>query len=167
MAGRAPRRTQGEGDNEDLFGRAESERRLVESPPPQEKSKVAIAKAADYSQAERAVREAIDLLGGVRSFVKPTDTVIIKPNMIAATKPEEGEVTDPAIVEAVVKVIKETGATVKVGEQTGWHGDPLTTFKVTGMYDAAIRGGADEVVNWDQDEYSWTSPCRMPGASAW
>lgn len=130
-----------------------SERRLVETPPPKEKSKVAIAKAPDYSQAERAVREAINLLGGARSFVKPTDKVIIKPNMIAATKPEEGEVTHPAIVEAVVKVFKETGATVRVGEQTGWHGDPLTTFKVTGMYDAAMRGGADEVVNWDQDEY--------------
>jgi len=130
-----------------------SERRLVETPPPKEKSKVAITRATDYTQAERAVREVVDLLGGAKSFVKPTDKVIIKPNMIAATKPEEGEVTHPAMVEAVVKVFKETGATVRVGEQTGWHGDPLTTFKVTGMYDAAMRGGADEVVNWDQDEY--------------
>lgn len=130
-----------------------SERRLVETPAPKEKSKVAIVKAADYSQAEKAVREAVRLLGGVKAFVKPTDKVIIKPNMIAATKPEEGEVTNPAMVEAVVKVFKETGAYVRVGEQTGWHGDPLTTFKVTGMYDAAMRGGADGVVNWDQDDY--------------
>lgn len=130
-----------------------SERRLVETPAPREKSKVAIVKASDYSQAEKAVREALALLGGAKSFIKPTDTVIIKPNMIAATKPEEGEVTHPAMVEAVVKVLKETGARIRVGEQTGWHGDPLMTFKVTGMYDAAMRGGASDVVNWDTDEY--------------
>lgn len=131
----------------------ESERRLVEAPPPGEKSKVAIAKAKDYSGAEAAVREVLNLLGGARSFVKPTDVVLIKPNMIAATKPEEAEVTHPAMIEAVVKVFKETGATVKVGEQTGWHGDPDVTFQVTGMKDAALRGGADEICNWDQEDY--------------
>lgn len=130
-----------------------SERRLVEAPPPKEKSKVAIVSAKDYSRAEAAVREAVELVGGAKSFAKPGDVVLIKPNMIAATKPEEAEVTHPAIVEAVVKVFKETGATVKVAEQTGWHGDPLTTFKVTGMKDAALRGGADEVVNWDAEDY--------------
>jgi uncharacterized protein (DUF362 family) len=130
-----------------------SERRLIEAPSPKEKSRVAITVAKDYSEAEGAVRKAIELLGGVKSFVKPGDVVLIKPNMIAASKPEEAEVTHPAMVEAVVRVFKETGAIVKVGEQTGWHGDPLTTFEVTGMKAAALRGGADEICNWDQEEY--------------
>ncbi len=131
----------------------ESERRLVEAPQPTVKSNVAITKANDYSAAEAAVREVVHLLGGAKSFVKSSDVVIIKPNMIAATKPEEAEVTHPAMIEAVVRVFKETGATVQVGEQTGWHGDPEVTFKVTGMRDAAMRGGADRVCNWDEEDY--------------
>ncbi|MBM3298836.1 MAG: DUF362 domain-containing protein, partial [Deltaproteobacteria bacterium] len=130
-----------------------SERRLIEAPPPKEKSKVAIVTAKTYDEAERAVREALDMLGGAKNFVKQTDVVLIKPNMIAATKPEEAEVTHPAMVEAVVRVFKETGATVKVGEQTGWHGDPEVTFLVTGMREAALRGGADAICNWDREDY--------------
>lgn len=34
------------------------------------------------------------------------------------------------------------------------RGDPLTTFKVTGMYEAAMHGGADEVINRDRDDYA-------------
>jgi uncharacterized protein (DUF362 family) len=130
-----------------------SVRRLIEAPPPKEKSRVAIATAKDYDQAETAVREVAELLGGAKRFAKRGDVVLIKPNMIAASKPEEAEVTHPAMIEAAVRIFKETGATVKIGEQTGWHGDPLTTFEVTGMRAAALRAGADEICNWDQEEY--------------
>jgi uncharacterized protein (DUF362 family) len=130
-----------------------SDRRLVDSPSPIEKSKVAIATAHDYGEAEHAVRRVIEMLGGAKTFAKPGDVVLIKPNMIAASHPEEAEVTHPAMVKAVVRVFKETGATVKVGEQTGWHGDPLATFEVTGMKAAALEAGADEILNWDGDEY--------------
>ena len=130
-----------------------SERRVVEVLPPKEKSKVAITTANDYRKAETAVREVVELLGGIKNFVKPTDIVMIKPNMIGGLKPEYAETTHPAIVEAVVKVCKETGATVKVGEQTGWHADPNMAFEITGIRAAALQGGADEVCNWDTDEY--------------
>ena len=92
-----------------------SERRLVEALPPKEKSKVAITTANDYRKAETAVREVVELLGGIKNFVKPTDIVMIKPNMIGGLKPEYAETTHPAIVEAVVKVCKETGAGSSIG----------------------------------------------------
>lgn len=130
-----------------------SQRRLIEAPPPAEKSKVAIATAADYTQAERAIREVVDLLGGAASFAKPGDVVLIKPNMIAASRAEEAEVTHPAVIEAVVRIFKEAGATVWVGEQTGWHGDPAATFEMTGMNAAARAGGADAICNWEHEEY--------------
>jgi len=129
-----------------------SERRFVEGLPPKEKSKVAITTAKDYGEAEAAVRRVIDLLGGIKKFVKPTDTVMIKPNLIGGIKPEHAETTHPAVIEAIVRICKETGASVKVGEQTGWHGDPEMAFEISGIKDAAIRGGAD-LCNWDVDEY--------------
>jgi uncharacterized protein (DUF362 family) len=44
---------------------------------------VGIAVDSDY---ERAVRSAIDLVGGIRRYVKPGDIVVVKPN-IAFTTP--------------------------------------------------------------------------------
>lgn len=128
-------------------------RRIVERPALPTKSKVAITKAKEYVDAEKAVREAIDLLGGMAQFCGKGDVVMIKPNMIYASKAEEAETTNPAVLEAVVRVAKETGAYVKVGEQTGWHCDPDLAWRVTGLKDAAIRGGADEVVNWENDDF--------------
>ncbi len=128
-------------------------RRLIERPLLTEKSQVALAKAEDYSKAFEAVKNVVDLLGGAKKFCGPGDVVMIKPNLIYATKSEEAETTNPAVVEAVVKLFKETGATVKVGEQTGWHCDPELAYDVTGIKDAAFRGGADEVCNWDTEEY--------------
>ena len=128
-------------------------RRIVERPALEAKSKVAIARAKDYSEAEKGVRQAVELLGGMQQFCKKGDVVMIKPNMIYASKPDEHETTNPAVLEAVVRLAKETGATVRVGEQTGWHCDPDLAWEVTGLKDAALRGGADEVVNWEYDEF--------------
>ena len=41
------------------------------------------------------VREAIDLLGGMRRFVKPGQTVLLKPNQTVFYSAEEGCTTDP------------------------------------------------------------------------
>lgn len=128
-------------------------RKFLEREPLKEKSKVSIVRAEDYTQAARAVRQAVDLLGGIEKICSRGDVVMIKPNMIYASRPEEAETTHPAVVEAMVALCKEAGATVKVGEQTGWHCDPELSFTVTGIKDAALIGGADEVVNWDTDEY--------------
>jgi uncharacterized protein (DUF362 family) len=128
-------------------------RRIVERPALQTKSKVAITKAKEYVDAEKAVREAIDLLGGMAQFCGKGDVVMIKPNLIYASHPDEAETTHPAVLEAVVRVAKETGAYVKVGEQTGWHCDPELAWRVTGLKEAAERGGADEVVNWENDDF--------------
>ncbi len=85
-------------------------RKFLERPPLKEKSKVSIVRAEDYTQAEKAVRQAVDLLGGIGKICKRGDKVMIKPNMIYATKPEEAETTHPAIVTAMVKLCKEAGS---------------------------------------------------------
>jgi uncharacterized protein (DUF362 family) len=93
-------------------------RKFLERPPLKEKSKVSIARAEDYTQAEKAVRRAVELLGGIGKICKRGDKVMIKPNMIYASKPEDAETTHPAVVKAMVKLCKAAGASVKLGEQT-------------------------------------------------
>lgn len=116
------------------------------------KSKVAITTAKTYNQAERAVRKAIKLLGGSEAICTSKDIVMIKPNMIFPRPPDLAETTHPAVIAALVKILKKTGAVVKVGEQAGWNFDTDEAFEVTGIRKAALEAGADEIVNWKKDE---------------
>ena len=108
-----------------------------------------------HRSAERVlqlVREAIDLLGGIRTFVKPGATVLIKPNQTVFYSAEEGCTTDPLVVGAVIRLAKEAGAgRVQVAESSGGYFSSLECMKVTGMAAVAEREGA-ELIDLGSDE---------------
>ena len=66
-----------------------------------------------------SIKEAINLLGGISSFVKPKETILIKPNLLSAKEPERAVTTHPEIVRAVVRLIREAGATPLIGDSPG------------------------------------------------
>lgn len=72
---------------------------------------IALVHCPDYNQlqVEEALRRAIGLLGGMQRFVRPGETVIVKPNLLRASRPEEAIVTHPAVVRAVVRLVQEAG----------------------------------------------------------
>jgi uncharacterized protein (DUF362 family) len=91
----------------------------------------------------RVVREAIDLLGGMQTFVKPGATVLIKPNQTVFYSAEEGCTTDPLVVGALIRLAKEVGASrVQVAESSGGYFSSLECMKVTGVAAVAEREGA-------------------------
>ena len=57
-----------------------------------------------------ATRAAVDLLGGMRRFVKPGQKVVIKPNMSFAGGPEDATDTNPEVVRELVAMCREAGA---------------------------------------------------------
>ncbi|MFH1982107.1 MAG: DUF362 domain-containing protein [Pseudomonadota bacterium] len=57
-----------------------------------------------------AVRKAVDMLGGMGSFVRPGQKVVIKPNMSFAFKPGTATNTSPLVVRELVALCKEAGA---------------------------------------------------------
>ena len=56
------------------------------------------------------MREALDHLGGMKAFVKPGQTVLIKPNQTVYYSAEEGCTTDPLVVGALIRLAREAGA---------------------------------------------------------
>lgn len=82
------------------------------------KSRVAIVKCEDYNRqrVEEAVRKALDLLGGVSAFIKPNQRVLLKPNLLSASPPESGVVTHPEVIRAVIRLVREAGGMVLVGD---------------------------------------------------
>jgi uncharacterized protein (DUF362 family) len=62
-----------------------------------------------------AVRAAINLIGGIGKFVKPGQTVIIKPNCVTQQY-VPGTVTSRGVVAAIALLVVEAGAKAVVGE---------------------------------------------------
>jgi len=66
-----------------------------------------------------ATRAAVNQLGGMQTFVKPGDKVVIKPNMSFANGVENATNTRPEVVRELVAMVKEAGASrVRVLDNT-------------------------------------------------
>ncbi len=81
-------------------------------------SPVSIKRCKGYEPDEvyRAVREALDPLGGMGRFVKRGERVLLKPNLLSAREPERAVTTHPSVVEAVIRLVMEEGAIPFIGD---------------------------------------------------
>jgi len=123
-------------------------------------AQVAITKAADYDEAEKAVRKAVNLLEGMKKFVHADDVVLVKPNSTIYTPPEMPITTHPSVVAAVVKLAKEAGAKkVIVGDNPAFNFPGRICFEYNGIETAAREAGA-EVSYFDEEPYV---PVKVPG----
>jgi len=96
---------------------------------------VAIVRCADYDDARvlEAVRNATRCLGGMGRFVSAGSRVVLKPNLLMKKSPEEAVTTHPALVKAVVRLVKEEGGSVTLAESPG---GPYTEKSLKGIYEA-------------------------------
>ena len=79
-----------------------------------------IEKHRSQERVDGLVREALEHLGGIERFVKPGQTVLIKPNQTVFYSAEEGCTTDPLVVGAVIRLAKEArAARIQVAESSG------------------------------------------------
>ena len=95
---------------------------------------------------DKAVREAIDLIGGLKDIVKPGFKVLIKPNLVAPAKERlSGAITRYEICKTIADMVKELGATPIIAESSAAGVDTEKTI-VFGEYDK-LRDLGYEVVD--------------------
>jgi uncharacterized protein (DUF362 family) len=96
---------------------------------------VAVAEGRDYPAITRRV---ITAVGGMGRYVKPGDTVVVKPNIGWDRSPEQAANTHPAVVRAVVEECLAAGAKrVKVFDYT--CNDPRRCYLNSGI-EQALKG---------------------------
>ncbi len=90
-------------------------------------AKVALIKNNDYTPelVENAVRKAVGLLGDIKERIRPGSKVLLKPNLLMASYPESGITTHPEIVRSAVKILKENGCRVFVGDGPSVWGNQI------------------------------------------
>ena len=106
-------------------------------------SDVSIVRCSEYEQARifSAVKQAVDLLGGMHTFVKPGERVLIKPNLLKGKAPEAAVTTHPEIVRAVIRLVREAGGEPMVGDSPGM-GDLRKVSEKAGILDVVNEEGA-------------------------
>jgi uncharacterized protein (DUF362 family)/Pyruvate/2-oxoacid:ferredoxin oxidoreductase delta subunit len=113
-------------------------------------SAVSIVRCGDYDRklVLEAVRTAVDLVGGMASFVKPGQRVLIKPNLLKASPPDKAVVTHPEIIRAVIRLVREAGGEALVGDSPGF-GDLERVCERSGVLKVIDEEGA-RLASFDQ-----------------
>jgi len=91
---------------------------------------------------KKTVNTALKLLGGIERFIKPGETVAIKPNVAFATPPILGATTNNELVAEVVRLCYRQGRAKKVIVLDNPINDPASCFALSGIGQAAESAGA-------------------------
>jgi uncharacterized protein (DUF362 family) len=83
---------------------------------------VTLTRCGDYSRPEiaEAIEKHFNLLGGLQRFVKPGDSVLLKPNFIAPKSRRHATQTDPAVILETARLLKDFGARPFVADSPAW-----------------------------------------------
>ena len=98
--------------------------------------------AARGDDPARNVRRVIAALGGMESFVKKGDLVLVKPNVGWDRLPEQAANTDPKVVAELVRACRAAGARKVVVADLSCN-DPRRCFTRSGIRAAAEEAGAE------------------------
>ncbi|MFA5043263.1 MAG: DUF362 domain-containing protein [Kiritimatiellia bacterium] len=82
------------------------------------RTKVAVSACADYRPAtvQAAIERLVADLGGMSAWVRPGQTVLLKPNLLSARNPEQAVTTHPEVVRALIRMVKAAGGSPMVAD---------------------------------------------------
>jgi len=96
-------------------------------------SQVALVRCLEYQPdlVNAAVRQGLELLGGVGKFAAPGEQILLKPNILVGAEPDNNISPHPQVFAAVAREFRKTGARLSYGDSPG-IGSPLSNAKRSG-----------------------------------
>lgn len=110
---------------------------------------VNMVECEDYAAVPAAMARLMGGLGGMGQFVKPGQSVLIKPNLLSDHTPEEAITTHPEVVRALVRLVKSQGAKPWVADSPALIADLRRVWEHTGM-EAVCREEDVPLVNLEK-----------------
>jgi uncharacterized protein (DUF362 family) len=102
------------------------------------KGKMSIVTGVDRTE---TVRRAFDAMGGIETFIKKGDRVLLKVNAAFATPPILSATTNPQLVAEIARLCYKAGASTVVVTDNPIN-DPASCFSLSGIEEAAQSAGA-------------------------
>ncbi|KUK95190.1 MAG: Uncharacterized protein XE05_0166 [Thermotogales bacterium 46_20] len=110
-------------------------------------TRVAISECSSYQDSRRALEEIFSSLG-VRGLFKSGDRVLVKPNLLSARPPEEAVTTHPAVVDAVLSILIDSGVRPVLGDSPA-SGKTVNVARVAGVESVCKKYGV-RIVTFDE-----------------
>ena len=109
-------------------------------------NRIALARCDNYelSLVRAAILLLLEPIGGIGSFVKPGERILLKPNMLSVKSPDQAVTTHPAVVRVVAELVREAGGLVLIGDSPGMGSFQRVADK-SGIARAAAESGAELV----------------------
>jgi len=107
-----------------------------------EKAQVSIRRADSYDPAavRSAVQNVVADVGGWGTLVRRGDRVLVKPNCISCTPPEQHAQTHPAVILEVCRQLLDFGARPFVGDSPAWNSLEANLGRLGVLADLAALG---------------------------
>lgn len=107
--------------------------------PPAGAGVLGVAHGENY---DAMLRMALTAIGGIEHYIRKGDVVMIKPNVAFDRAPKLGATTNPAVLAALIRLVREAGASeVRVADNP--IESPESCFQKTGIREAAAAAGAE------------------------
>lgn len=105
--------------------------------------KVSVVKCDDYSyeNVSKSIDKNLELIGGLKSYIKPKSKVLIKPNLLMKKTPEEATTTHPMVVKVICEKLLELNCEIVIADSPG---GPYTQTSLKGIYKSS---GMEDVAN--------------------
>lgn len=83
---------------------------------------VSVVRCESYKEKEvrEKISQAINLIGGIKKFVKEGQNVLVKPNLLSPTHPDKAVITHPEIIKAVCVEVISAGAKPVISDIPGY-----------------------------------------------
>ena len=100
-----------------------------------EHPKVALIRCATYDRPElpAILERLLAHLGGLGAFVKPGQSVLLKPNLLTERAPEAAVTTHPEVVRALLGLVRQCGGTPTVADSPASAVNLARVWEKTGM----------------------------------
>ncbi len=99
----------------------------------------------------RATVKAIDAIGGMRRFVNPGNTVLIKPNASFMKPVDSATSTNPFVLKEIIRMCKECDASRVIIIDHTLQGDAKACLRVNGIGEIAKNAGAEIIAYGCED----------------
>ncbi len=105
------------------------------------KSSVSIVRCHDYDEKKvlSALRESINLIGGIQTVIKKETRVLLKPNLLYGKSPEKAVTTHPSVLKGMIQIVREAGGMPCIGDS------PSVGSLARAAEKAGIKAVADEM----------------------
>ena len=107
-----------------------------------EKSRVAVVPCGSYEEdiVYQAIKDGLAALGGIESFVKKDEKILLKPNFLSPAEEEKVITTNPAVIKTVCRLLSENEySDVMVGDSPG-HGTSKAAMEKLNLSEADLFG---------------------------